>query len=482
MAKLIETGLLFLTLFFLFLIPTRDTDFGWHYRCGQELVTLEKFCGENHFTYLLDGFKWRSPSQGYDLLLYFLYKDLGFPGITIFYAASAAIVFTFFVKTLRGSQPTNVLMIVAGLWFSWSVFDIGFRSQILSIYFLMMFMALINIHETNKKYLFLLPVLSIFWSNFHSGFFLGPLVVLALLAQRIFDYQTGKATLNDLKLVAIISALTILATILNPFGPAIYQEVARHAQVPLNTLIAEWVPPLPWQILIIIFSTFFVVIRLWQKESKNIFGIILVSFFAFLAFEARRNLPLFSITAVFGLASTDLMKNWPRPLIKKQLGRGIYAFALVALIAIFAVKNLPLVFRYDEEIYSRNALMALPYDGVRFMRTQEPGYIFNTYEWGGYLIWKLPEFKIFADGRMPSWDTSNERQLPENWKGKSPYTIYIEIIQTQPGWQEALQAYKTDYIMIQSGAYLDLVLKSDQKKLGFQNIYDKEGVSIFKRV
>ena len=35
------------------------------------------------------------------------------------------------------------------------------------------------------------------------------------------------------------------------------------------------------------------------------------------------------------------------------------------------------------------------------------GNIFNDYNYGGYLIWKLPSQKVFIDGRMPSWKQYN---------------------------------------------------------------------------
>ena len=29
--------------------------------------------------------------------------------------------------------------------------------------------------------------------------------------------------------------------------------------------------------------------------------------------------------------------------------------------------------------------------------------MFNHYDWGGFLIWQLPEYKTFIDGRMAAW-------------------------------------------------------------------------------
>jgi hypothetical protein len=42
-----------------------------------------------------------------------------------------------------------------------------------------------------------------------------------------------------------------------------------------------------------------------------------------------------------------------------------------------------------------------PVYAVDFLKTNStPDRIFSMYEWGGYLIWQLPEKKVFIDGRM----------------------------------------------------------------------------------
>src|SRR3990167_9534159 len=88
----------FTTLFLIFFIPLRDTDFGWHYRCGQMLIEKGKLCSVNGFTTLLNGYQWSSPSQGYQVILYLIFNIFGFLGVTFFYALSAATIFTLFIK------------------------------------------------------------------------------------------------------------------------------------------------------------------------------------------------------------------------------------------------------------------------------------------------------------------------------------------------------------------------------------------------
>ena len=51
------------------------------------------------------------------------------------------------------------------------------------------------------------------------------------------------------------------------------------------------------------------------------------------------------------------------------------------------------------------------------------GYVFNSYNWGGYLIWELyPQKQVFIDGRVPAYPSkfidmaSQFRQYPQTFK------------------------------------------------------------------
>ena len=43
---------------------------------------------------------------------------------------------------------------------------------------------------------------------------------------------------------------------------------------------------------------------------------------------------------------------------------------------------------------------------------------FSEYGWGGYLIWKMPEKKVFVDGRMPSWRWDPADKTQSSWAFK----------------------------------------------------------------
>ena len=39
--------------------------------------------------------------------------------------------------------------------------------------------------------------------------------------------------------------------------------------------------------------------------------------------------------------------------------------------------------------------------------------MYNEYNWGGYLVWQLPERQVFIDGRMAIWTTPTVKIFDE---------------------------------------------------------------------
>ncbi len=476
MVKKLPLIITFIVIFSIFLIPLRDTDFGWHFRCGQMLIEKGKFCSTNSFTTLLNGYHWYSPSQGYQIALYFIFNIFGFFGVTFFYALSAATIFTLFIKLLKGNTYFNLILFTALMWLSWGIVGLGFRSQIITLYSLTIFLSLIEKIEKDFRYLFLLIPLMIFWSNFHSGFFLGNILTLLLAAKFLVSYLKRSISKDLLVKVFLIVVLSNLATLINPYGIRIYQEVLRHTKVPLETLIAEWVPPNPTQMLIVAITTLTILTILIIVKSYDPVRLGILIMMAIFSLEARRNLPLFSIAFIYALSDKNLREVTTKIFNKITMPETIIAFLIIIFVSTIP-NNLPSALHFREAEYCQKALSPLPCKAIDFLKTQNPGNIFNTYEWGGFLIWKLPQFKVFVDGRMPSWNTSEELTLPVSWRDKSPYTIYIETLQNKPGWEEVLSAYQTDYILIQPGTFMDLLLKPNPEKYGYRESY-RDGTAV----
>jgi hypothetical protein len=141
-----------------------------------------------------------------------------------------------------------------------------------------------------------------------------------------------------------------------------------------------------------------------------------------------------------------------------------------------------------------------PVKAVKFLNTQNlEGNVFSTYNFGGYLIWALPQKKVFIDGRMPSWRREG------NFPGESNYAYedYSKMLSDDKFFKSQLAKYNINYVLlpkpankIQSSLMKMLVnlekkltgvnfdnhiLYTDLEKLGLKKIYGDERFVVYKK-
>jgi hypothetical protein len=75
----------------------------------------------------------------------------------------------------------------------------------------------------------------------------------------------------------------------------------------------------------------------------------------------------------------------------------------------------------------QNREAAYPAQAVVYLKTHgcNSGNLFNSYNYGGYLIWKLPGMPVYIDGRMPSWRDASGQKYIDHYEaltqGRIPY-------------------------------------------------------------
>ncbi|MFZ5365798.1 MAG: hypothetical protein ACOZBZ_00715 [Patescibacteria group bacterium] len=501
--SLIINSFFFLALFLAFLLPPTDPDLGWHLRCGQEFWQNHTFCSQNQFTVLLENYYWPNHHWLYQVILFPIYNFLGLWGLTILNSLFLASAFFLFFKSLPKDlreEKTFLPILAIGLtiFLAWGVFSFGIRSQLLGFFFFNLILFLWSKSRQNLARAVICPLTFLLWANIHGGsVILGLVLLLFILIKESFFAP------KKLLFFVFIFLLSVSATLLNPFGVAIYREAWRHfAGVNLSKLIAEWVPPTPffwWLILLSAISLFFLI--LLSGGVRDFIFAFAIFPFAFLALTARRHLPFYFLLWFYLFFTTPISKNLLVSWLKRDSIKNDLTFLTVVLfLALGFFFRLPLTIHTNLswQNYCQDSSLTYPCKAVEFLKTQgEKGNLFNRYEWGGFLIWQLPQFKIFVDGRMPAWKTPS---------GKSPYTIYLETLQTQPGWgvksanqpttplprespeatftgwQETLKDYNIKWILISPGTFMDLLLRPEPGKFGWQEIYRDKISVIYKKI
>jgi hypothetical protein len=80
------------------------------------------------------------------------------------------------------------------------------------------------------------------------------------------------------------------------------------------------------------------------------------------------------------------------------------------------------------------------YDFLASHPEYESDRIFNNYAWGGYLIWMMPDKKIFIDGRLPQVEYAGRTFLEE----------YLDFNKADGKISERLDKYQINLVLIPS--------------------------------
>ena len=460
--------LFYLGLLLNFIAIPVDTDFGWHLRCGQQFLETGKMCLNNNFSYFMPDYIWGYSSLLYDINIAWLYSHFGFWGVAFF---GALVLFAVSLIFKLSYPKSKTLITSVSIWFFPSLFiiNIGYRAQILTLLTLGLLILIskqILAATTIKKQLILNSIailLITIWVNSHPSFVLGLLIYLTVCALQVWQKKYY---------YFMFALFALIFSMLNPMGISTYIEVLNHYTVDLSKLIAEWVRPsrlVQIFVLLISFSLLYKTFKAERKKTIWLFFTFCLIISTYLALTAKRHLPIYLLVLVYYLEEFSVLQT-----LFSRYGFKIKLINIsVAIITLFiGLVNLRNLVNTNsiESAYCTKAFVKLPCAQVSKIKATNT-HIFTSYEWGGYLIWKQPQNKVFVDGRMPAWKTSDN---------KSPYTVYLEIIQARKGWQKTLDKYKTDFIFIPTGTFLDILLKKGHPQ--YQLLFSDDLASLYKRV
>jgi hypothetical protein len=425
--------LLFVALFDMALRPIADADFWWHLRTGQLIVETRTIPLADPFSFTNLGKPWIAHEWLVEILIYGLFRLGGFGLLILIFAAF--ITATFYLVYLRSEGRPYIAGFVLLLGALASAPTWGVRPQIITYLFFASFLLLLDRYAVTckAKYLIPLPFLMLLWVNLHAAYALGIALVGLYLTGAVFEWiKAGfgiKAPrLREVFLLGSILAICLLATLANPNG-------LRLLTYPFETLssqamqqnIQEWFSPdfhrSEWQPLLWLILALIGAGLLGRKKLSPV-NILLTLAFGYLALHSMRHVPLFAIAAVPALAEmlSAILPNLDNT--RPALVALKWVNPLLVVVAIFVV-----IVQFTNVIQKQATTEKeyFPTAAVDWIAHNHPtGNIFNTYGWGGYLIWRLyPEYQVYIDGRADLY-------------GDAFIGDYLRIESGSPGWEAEL--------------------------------------------
>jgi hypothetical protein len=404
---------IYLIVFLSSIFPAADKDAGWHYKYGEYFFLHGKILTQDIFSWTMSGYAWVNHSWLYDLIFYTLSKNSGLIGLSIVGGLINFLAFYFIVFNFRLSYWKKAILGFFFILLGETGIMFGLRSQVVSLLFFAILMTIIIRAKNNFKFLFYLPILFFIWANFHGDFTLG-LGIVGIFLFCYFCNDFIKTAKFPKKLFAVYSLsllFSFLLSLLNPFGFGVYSESFNHFYNPYLKYIYEWKPIYNncsychtatfgiYSLLLLVALIIFIK----QKKSFAIPYLFLFCLFLLPAIETRRFLPIFCVTTLPFFAGVLEDIKWDF----RKLKMSNYLTILIIIVGLefnlynrFVNYNL---YNFNEYDYCYFASGCSPI-AVNYLVSHPPkGKGFNFYNWGGYLIGKNIQTKLFIDGRMDLW-------------------------------------------------------------------------------
>jgi hypothetical protein len=414
----VASALVYVALLIYSTAPYSDFDWGWHYRYGEYFFTHGQVLRHDIFSWTMAGYEWVNHSWLFDPLVYLLYTRFSFIGLSI--AGALASVLTFYL-CVRRVQLGYWQVAVLAVFFYALTRDItlqGLRTQVVGLLLLALLGELLVLERAGRHWPhWVLPGLFCIWANLHGSFLLGLVVFGVHVAwDLIFDQMRGRALPRRWYLFAGSYLASIVATLANPFTYGVYLEARRHFGNPHLTYVVEWMPPDFSELVGMVCLVYVLVVAygfLVRRTLADIPHILISSGTFYLATTTRRHV------AVFVVLTLPIAASAIKDVRFRVTGVARTSAVLAVLIATFGIGVFEKRTEYYDVLHSSMRTYCWYGSGcseglAEFLLRQPPiGRGFNFYDWGGFLIGRGVQTKLFIDGRMHLWERGDYQPMAD---------------------------------------------------------------------
>lgn len=405
-------ALLLVAFFGYFAVRVWDIDFWWHIAAGREILEKGAIPGADPFGMYDADNSWgqtvlKSQWLG-QVLLYLVYHWFDLDGVILFRAAvlTACLAMMYWRCRLSGATSMFSLAITAlsGLAI---LHHTGERPQLLSFFYLsLMFLLLDGYLRSSRPWqLYCVPLVMLVWSNTHAGAVLG-LVALGLFSAGYLlenRLQGRNWKTHESVLILKMLGLSAIAAAANPNGVATLVRIIFVENVffvesnPLRDRVSEYAYPWtlwPATLYYWIFVAVFLVSLPGLVNRHHLKHGLMLAAICIVSLTGYRYIPFFVLLAgPYMAASLDRMSGNITflPVASVNLAAGVAALVMLGY-----------GFRQGEVFQRGLQEDRFPAGAVEFMQASRlEGKIFNTMNWGGYLVWQMHGMvRPFIDGRI----------------------------------------------------------------------------------
>lgn len=479
------------TIFSVAVKPVTDPDFWWHLATGRYMSAHHLIPSHDVFSISARSHRWITHEWLTELLFY---GGWALGGARLLMLATATVItVTFSLVYLAARErgaPTLICAPIVLLAALASAHTWGTRPQMLSLLLTATYGLALTRMVLRKEPAppLWLPLTMVLWVNLHGGFIFGfallAIVVAGYVVQDLWQAtrpetsddpavlqaldtaeqgpweplssgQVGRVHAHPGRCAAVVG-LTAAATLINPNGLAgVLYPLSYLGNNASTRYIAEWVSPDFHKVQYLLFEGLFLLLlvgALGGGRRARLADVLVLVPFTFLAFQSVRNINLFSVLAApiaAELVSQMLPAVWRlrRP---AALTRGKAVVNLLAAGAIVVGVLATTASKLSDATQARAVAAMYPVGALRAIEGRGlPVRGFNSYNWGGFLIWNLyPARDVYVDGRP---DMYGDRFMDR----------YIRAYNGEASWRALFARERLCYALIEPDSGIARALRGD---------------------
>jgi hypothetical protein len=448
-----------------------DPDVWWHLKVGEIIWTTHSIPSVDLFSYTTANHAWVAHEWLAEAAIFAAYLTGGYTGLMVWLCAVPSLLFVLVYAYCSLYSGNAKISLLGGLvaWFFGTI-GLAVRPHVLGYLFLVLELLVVHLARTrNRRWFWALPALFAVWVNCHGSFVLGLMVLGISLGCSFIEWRAGALVcsrwpVEQRRLLAITAVLSVAALFLNPIGWRLpFYPLNLYFQQTQNLAsVTEWLPldllDLRAAVLFGVAAWFFLMVLVRRAELR-LEELILLAFALGLAIRHQRMLFIFGILAA-PIVCRLLANAWDKydPARDLRMANTVMIAGAMSII----VAAFPSPGQIQKQVSKDSPVQAVDY----IRRSGLKGRMLNAYEFGGYLIWALPEQKVFIDGRCDIFDWTGVLAAYGRWATLSEDPKLL------------LEKYGIDYCLFRKDAPQLQVLRYLP---GWKKVYEDDVAAIFVR-
>jgi hypothetical protein len=416
------------------------------------------------------GQPWIAYSWLFDIVAQLFYRPFGYMGIVylelVIRVALAVALFHLVRSLLPNFWRAAAISLVALYAMNWIV---GPRPGMLTILFsIIELQILLAVRRTGApRKLWLLPPMLLIWANWHIQFVYGLLLLAIFACESLFARVFGKDPASEkhaaMKQLWLVLGASFLATLVNPYGARIYSTVFQYMRQPkVFSQIVElramtFRVPANYAVLFLMLAAAIAIG--WRRERRLLWPVLL-SVAALLAFRSVKETWFLAVISACALADGwDWKNSSPSLRLTLRYQFAVWVFVLAAVVGGFRYYGV------SSDFLEMQVMGGFPETSARYIEAHHlAGPLYNDFNWGGYLLWRLPQLTVAIDGRTNVHGDERVDHFGAMWSGK-------------PVWATDAELLKANIVVAKKDTALASLLRLDPR---FKIVYEDVQAVVFR--